>query len=76
VKCRKQAITAMRAAMLKTTAVFEFIKICYDYLIINMGRIPFVSITWYSSSSLYKTYFRYSVWESWLNNIFANIFLR
>jgi len=45
VKCRKQAITAIRAAMLKTTAVFEFIKICYDYLIINMGRIPFVSIT-------------------------------
>ena len=64
-KCRKQAITATIATMLKTTAVFEFIKICYDYLIINMGTIPFVSITYDIRHLVYiKPTSGIVVWES------------
>ena len=49
------AITAI-AAILKATPVFEFINICYDYLIINMRTNSISGYhLWYSSSTLYKS---------------------
>ena len=52
-------LSAAIATMLRATPVFEFISICYDYLIINMRTNSICGHhLWYSSSSLSKTCFR------------------